>query len=128
MTDGEIRELCNRFLDAHERGDGKELLDRGYAPDAVIWTNVFDAESGPERQVAGFVASLTRDRRRTYDDRQIRTFDGGFVVQYSLNGVQHSGHRGSLSAAIVGLCRDGRITRIDEYMDGSKLGAFRGKG
>ena len=68
--------------------------------------------------------ATTEQRRRTYDDRTINTFDGGFVIQYTLHGVQHSGHRGALWICIVGLCRDGKITRIDEYMDSGKFAAW----
>jgi ketosteroid isomerase-like protein len=128
MTESAIRELCNRFFDAHENRRTDELLEDIYAPDAIIWTNVFNVERGPQEQVAGLAASLKRARRRTYDDRRISTFEGGFVIQYTLSGVHHTGHRGALSAAIVGLCRDGRITRIDEYMDTSKIPAWRGPG
>jgi hypothetical protein len=58
----------------------------------------------------------------------VNTFGDGFVIQYSLNGVQTNGHRGSLSICIVGRCRDGRITRIDEYMDSSKFSEWAGVG
>ena len=48
------------------------------------------------------------------------------MIQYTLAGVQHSGHRGALWICIVGLCKDGKITRIDEYMDSSKFAAWAG--
>jgi ketosteroid isomerase-like protein len=38
-----------------------------------------------------------------------------------VNVVQHDGRRASLSACVVALCKDGRITRIDEYLDSSKF-------
>jgi hypothetical protein len=65
-------------------------------------------------------------RRRTYDERVINTFDEGFVIQYTLTGVHHTGHRGSLSVCIVALCREDRIVRVDEYMDTSKFKQWRG--
>ena len=43
------------------------------------------------------------------------------MIQYTLNGVQHDGHRGALWICIVGRCRDGKITRIDEYMDSEQV-------
>jgi hypothetical protein len=50
------------------------------------------------------------------------------VIRYSLRGVMHSGHVGpALSIAIVGRVRDGKITRIDEYMDSSKFAAWAGR-
>ena len=69
------------------------------------------------REPGAYPDSYSGQRRRTYNDRIINTFDDGFVIQYSLNGVMHTGHKGALWICIVGRCSDGKITRIDEYMD-----------
>jgi ketosteroid isomerase-like protein len=45
----------------------------------------------------------------------------GFVARDSVNVVEHSGRRTSLWACVVARCRDGRITRIDEYLDAGKF-------
>jgi len=124
MTEGEIRELCNRFFDAYEAKDVEEL-DRLYAPDCIIWHNVFGRDTTREDNLAGMRADKGQ-RRRTYNDRIINTFEDGFVIQYTLNGVQHSGHKGALWICIVGRCRDGLLTRVDEYMDSGKFAAWRG--
>jgi ketosteroid isomerase-like protein len=124
MTEGEIRELCNRFFDAYENKDVEEL-DKIYAQDCIIWHNVFGRDTTREDNLAGMRADK-RQRRRTYDDRTINTFEDGFVIQYTLGGVQHSGHKGALWICIVGRCRDGQLTRIDEYMDSGKFAAWRG--
>jgi len=127
VTDGEIRELCNRFFDAYQDRRVDELAEI-YAPDCIIWHNVFGRETTGADNLAALPKSYEGQRRRTYDDRTINTFAGGFVIQYTLHGVQHDGHRGALWICIVGLCRDGRITRIDEYMDSSKFAAWAGRG
>src|SRR5262249_60869195 len=77
--------------------------------------------------VAARPASSPTRRGPPSDDRHIDVFEGGFVIRYTLSGVQHSGHRGALWICIVGLCRDGKITRIDEYMDSSKFAAWAGR-
>jgi ketosteroid isomerase-like protein len=120
MTDAELRALCHRFFDAYQDRRIDELREI-YAPDCVIWTNVFGVEHSGAENLAALPASYARARRRTYDDRIINTFDEGFVIQYTLSGVHHTGHRGALSVCIVALCREGKITRIDEYMDTSKF-------
>ncbi len=126
MTDGEIRELCNRFFDAYQDRKIDELAEI-YAPDCIVWHNVFGRDTTGAETLAALPKSYAGQRRRTYDDRTIHTFEGGFVIQYSLNGVQHNGHKGSLWICIVGLCKDGKITRIDEYMDSSKFAAWAGR-
>ena len=40
MTEGEIRELCNRFFDAYQDRRVDELAEI-YSPDCVVWHNVF---------------------------------------------------------------------------------------
>ena len=125
MTDSEIRELCNRFFDAYQDRRIDEL-EKIYAPDCVVWHNVFGRETTGAENLAALPKSYAGQRRRTYDDRTINTFPGGFVIQYTLHGVQHNGHRGALCICIVGLCKDGLITRIDEYMDSSKFAAWAG--
>ena len=64
-------------------------------------------------------------RRRTYDDRQIRTFDDGFLVQYTCTVVLHDGTKRALSACSVGTVHDGKIVHLAEYLDSSKFGAPR---
>jgi ketosteroid isomerase-like protein len=126
MTEYEIRELCERFFDAyeHKRAD---VLDDLYSEDCIIWHNVFGKDTTRDENIAAMRVDKGQ-RRRTYDDRTIDVFHDGFVIQYSLGGVMHSGHVGpALRICIVGRVRDGKITRIDEYMDSSKFAAWAGR-
>jgi len=126
MTEYEIRELCERFFDAYENRR-VDVLDRLYSHDCIIWHNVFGKDTTREDNIAGMRVDKGQ-RRRTYNDRVINVFHDGFVIQYSLNGVMHDGHVGpALWICIVGKVRDGKITRIDEYMDSSKFGAWAGR-
>jgi len=126
MTEGEIRRLANRFFDAYQ--DRRvDVVAELYAPDCIIWHNVFGRETTGAENIAKLPASYEKQRRRTYNDRCINVFEDGFVIQYTLNGVHHNGHRGALWICIVARCRDGKITRIDEYMDSSKFPAWRGE-
>jgi ketosteroid isomerase-like protein len=126
VTESEIRELCRRFFDAYQDRRIDELAEI-YAPDCVVWHNVFGRETSGEENLAALPESYAMQRRRTYDDRSIDVFEGGFVIRYTLHGVQHDGHRGALWVCIVALCRDGRITRIDEYLDSGKFAAWAGR-
>ena len=120
MTDTELRQLCHRFFDALEGGDHAAVA-RIYAPDFRMWVNLTDAESTAADNLAVLRDGAKLHRRRSYDDRIVDTFDGGFVAQYSVNVVAHSGKRTSLSACVVAQCRDGQIVRIDEYLDSGKF-------
>ena len=124
MTDIELRELCHRFFDAIERGD-YDAVAQIYAPDFRMWVNLTGAESTREDNLAVLRDGAKLHRRRTYDDRTVNTFANGFVVQYSVNVVAHSGQRRSLSACVIAHCKDGQITRLDEYLDSGKFGRAR---
>jgi ketosteroid isomerase-like protein len=120
MTDRELRELCTRFLDAIERRDLDTVAEL-YAPDFAFWVNLTGAESSREQSLATLRDGYAILRRRTYDDRRIDTFETGFVARYSVNVVRHDGRRSSFWACVVARCRNGRITRIDEYLDSSRF-------
>lgn len=120
MEDGELRELCNRFFDAIESHD-LDAVAAIYAPDLRFWANVNVAEKTREENLQILADGKPMHRRRTYDDRRINTFPNGFLVQYSCNIVQLDGGRRSLSSCLIAECREGQITRIDEYMDSSKF-------
>lgn len=124
MNDSELRALCHRFFDAIERRDVASIADC-YGPELKFWFNVTGTETTREENLAALTDGYLRHRRRTYDDRTINTFEGGFVVQYSTNVVTHDGARTSLCACLVAECRDGKIVRIDEYMDSGKFTAKR---
>lgn len=124
MTEGEVRDLCSRFFDAYENRRIDELAEI-MAPDCIIWHNCFGREVSVQDLLAKMPDSYAMHRRRTYNDRTINAFGDGFVIQYTLHGVCHDGYSGSLWICIVGRCADGRITRIDEYIDSGKFPAFR---
>jgi uncharacterized protein len=124
MTDRELRELCHRFLDAVERTDVATLAQI-YAPDFRLWANVGGAEIMAEENLKILRDGRSWHRRRTYDDRTINTFERGFMVQYSVNVVTHAGQRASLSACLIAQCKDGKITRVDEYLDSGRFGRTR---
>jgi ketosteroid isomerase-like protein len=120
MTDGELRDLCNRFFDAVERGD-VDAMRAMYHDDLKFWANVTARELTKDENLKIVAEGKAVHRRRTYDDRQIRTWHDGFLVQYSCNVVQHDGKRRSMSSCLIAQCKDGQILRIDEYMDSSKF-------
>ena len=125
MNEYEIRELCNGFFDAYQ--DGRvDVLRELMSDDCIIWHNVFGRETTRDENLAKYPDSYAGQRRRTYNDRIINTFEDGFVIQYTLNGVMTTGHKGALWICIVAKCKDGKITRIDEYMDSSKFAAWMG--
>lgn len=120
MDDASIRRLAHRFFDAIE-GRDMDALAAIYAPGLKFWFNVTGTETTREENLKAMTEGYSRHRRRTYNDRMIDTFNGGFLAQYTLNIVQHSGDKTALWACLIAQCKDGQITRIDEYLDSGKF-------
>ena len=122
MTDGEIRALAHRFFDAIEQRDTGAIAAL-YHDDLQFWFNATDKTSTKAENLAAMTAGNPRHRRRTYNDRIIHTFAGGFVIQYTLNIKHHDGKETALFPALVALVHEGQILRIDEYIDSGKFSA-----
>jgi ketosteroid isomerase-like protein len=120
-VDTEHRALCHALFDAIERED-LDGMARCYAPGMTLWFNVTGEEVSGDDTLAAQATGRRIQRRRTYDDRIVNTFDDGFVVQYSLTVVLHDGTRRSLSACAVAEVHDGLIVRMSEYVDSARFG------
>jgi len=120
-TDTVHRELCHALFDALERGD-VDAVARCYAPEMTLWANITGHEQTRDENLASIEKGKELLRRRTYDDRQIHTFDDGFVAQYTVTAVTHDGTRRALWACLVAEVHDGLITKLFDYLDSSKFG------
>ena len=115
MTKDEIETLANEFFAAIERGQVDEIRAM-YAPDALIWHNNDDVEQPVEQnlQVLAWLVSRLRDRR--YEEVRRVIVDDGFIQQHVLRG-EGPGGRLSMPAMMRVFTADGKITRIEEYID-----------
>ena len=112
--------LCNDFFDAIERNDLDAVADC-YAPDMTMWVNLTGTEMPREENLEVLRQGASLHRRRTYDDRRINAFDDGFVVQYTTTIVALDGTKVALSSCLVADVRDGKITKLYEYMDSGQF-------
>ena len=125
--DAATRALAKRFFDCVEQGDIDGLV-ACYAPDAEIWHNTDEAIQGPEDNRKTLAGMVTRILDRVYDNRRVEVFAGGFVQQHVLRGTRsHDGVRVALPACIVCAVKDGKITRLDEYLDSVSVAAIMAK-
>ena len=126
MTDAEMRAFAKRFFDCIETGDVDGLV-ACYAPGAEIWHNTDGLIQGPADNRATLQGLVRYFAERTYDDRRLDVFPGGFVQQHLLRATRvRDGAKVALAACIVCRVKDGRITRLDEYFDSAAVTAFTG--
>jgi len=110
---------------AIEKGD-VEGVRAVYAPDAVIWHNFDEVEQNVEDnlRVLGWMAGAFTSRR--YEVVFRREWDDGFVQQHVLHLEKKDGTTVALPACIVARVVDGKITRIDEYLDSAQAARLAG--
>jgi ketosteroid isomerase-like protein len=121
----EMRELVQRFFDAIEAGD-VETAGSYYAPDVVIWHNFDNLEQTRAQNLATLAAIPQRLSDRVYADRRVEVFAEGFLQQHVLYATRKfDGARLAMPAVIICRVKDGKIIRLDEYLDSAHLAEFR---
>ncbi|MDF3304522.1 nuclear transport factor 2 family protein [Rhodococcus sp. T2V] len=111
-----MNELADRFFAAVGDGDETTLTEL-YAPDARIWHN----DDGREQTVAENLTVL-RWLSRTledlrYEDIRRHELPDGFAQQHVLRATLPGHGPLEVPACLFVRVDDGRITRIDEYVD-----------
>lgn len=117
MTDAAL-DLAERFFSAVERGD-LDAVKAIYAPDGRIWHSHLREQSVEEnlRVLAWMARNLTNRRYRVH--RRV-AIPGGFLQQHTLEAVTAGGPF-SMPACIVVEVKNGRIGRLEEYLDSARV-------
>ena len=122
----DISGVAERFFAAIEAGDAEAARDL-YAPDAEIWHNTDRITMRPEDNLKtlAWMGRNLPDLQYT-QVRRSATADG-FVQQHVLVATNRAGQRIEVPACIVIVVRDGKITRLDEYLDSASVAAIMAK-
>ncbi|NVI88353.1 nuclear transport factor 2 family protein [Actinomadura sp. BRA 177] len=114
-------EYAERFFALVEAGD-IEAVSALYHDDVTVWHNYDDVDQSKAENLAtlGGIA----DRYDTFGYAQPRhtALDDGFLRQHVIE-VELNGRSASIPAILRVYVEDGRIRRIEEYFDRSKLEA-----
>ena len=124
MDEAAVRAFAKRFFDAIEQGDVDTVADC-YTSDVAVWHNHDGLTQTRDENLAVLRGLVERIGERRYEDRRVEVFPGGFLQQHVLSGVRGDGVRVSLPAALICRLRDGRIARLDEYLDSAHVARFR---
>ncbi|MFI5717482.1 nuclear transport factor 2 family protein [Nocardia sp. NPDC051750] len=119
-----MNDLADRFFAAVSAGDEATLTEL-YAPDARIWHN----DKGTEETVTENLRVL-RWLSRTlvdmrYEDIRRYPLPAGFAQQHVLRGGLPGHGLLEVAACLFVEVRDGRIIRIDEYVDSAATRPLR---
>jgi ketosteroid isomerase-like protein len=122
-NESDMRAFAKQFFDAVQNGD-IDAIRASYAPNVKIWHNTDGLETTREENVATLTGFIQRIPRRSYENRRVQVFDGGFIQQHDLRGVRADGVEAVLPACIICLVQNGAITRLDEYFDSAHVARF----
>ncbi|HVN83798.1 MAG TPA: nuclear transport factor 2 family protein [Candidatus Binatia bacterium] len=120
MESAHSLQLAERLFAAITAGNVDEVRNI-YAPDAVIWHNNDNRWQTVDQNLAvlGWVVRHVKQLR--YEEIRRQATDTGFVQQHVLRGIAPNGQPLEIAACIVCVVKDGRIARLDEYLDSASL-------
>ncbi|MFT5444082.1 MAG: ketosteroid isomerase-like protein [Myxococcota bacterium] len=113
-------ELARAFIDAIQLGD-VEAARALLCPDAKIWHNFDDAEQTVDENLKLLGWMVRKASKRTYDITRLEEVEGGYLQQHTLTLVDLEGKIRVMHACVVAQVRDGKIARIEEYLDPSSM-------
>ena len=112
--------IADRFFAAIEAGDIAAVREI-YAPDAEIWHNTDGIVQSPDDNAKTLTWITANLRDVSYTKIKRSATDDGFVQQHVLVATNRAGNPVEVPACIVTTIRDGRITRLDEYIDSASV-------
>jgi ketosteroid isomerase-like protein len=121
--EAESLEVCEKLFAAIPRGD-LAAVRALYAPDAAIWHNHDGVTQDPDANLRVLDWVVHNVREISYEVTSRQPTPNGFVQQHVMRGIAPSGKKLELAACIVCVVRNGRITRLDEYLDSAQLAAL----
>lgn len=116
-------ELARRLFAAIERNDAAAIREI-YAEDAEIHSNIADGAAGPAGVVVAAGAIIAAVPDFAYEELSCAPTPSGFVRQHLLRGTAADGAGFAIAACCVGVVADGRVTRLDEYVDAAAFAAL----
>jgi len=123
MTDEEVLQLAERVFTAIESGD-LAAVDACYADAIVVWGNYDDRERDKASSMRVLEWLCGRMADRHYEVRRRIVIPGGFLQEHVLCGRAPDGTAVAMPACIVAEVGDGRITRMNEYLDPAGIAAL----
>ena len=125
MDESIARAVAARFTECLLEGD-VEGVDALYHDDVVVWRNIDDRELS-KRQVMKVVRFLADNLEGlAYNNIRVRPIQDGYVQQHILSGTAANGQEVNAHACLIVTLEDGRIRRLDEYLDGTQIQALMG--
>ena len=121
-TPADLDALADRVFAAIEAGD-LDAVSSMWADDVEVWHNDDGVVQTKDENLAVLAWLVRRTASRAYLDVVRHVHDGGFAQRHVLRLGFDDGRTADLPAAIFVSVRDGRVARVDEYLDSAHVAA-----
>ncbi|TDB91744.1 nuclear transport factor 2 family protein [Actinomadura sp. 7K534] len=122
MSGESMVEYAERFFRLVEAGD-IEAVSALYHDDVTVWHNYDDVDQTKDENLTTLGSIADRYDKFGYAQPRHTALEDGFLRQHVIE-VERSGRSASIPAILRVYVEDGRIRRIEEYFDRSKLNAL----
>jgi ketosteroid isomerase-like protein len=124
QTPEEIFAFADRFIAALNAGD-PTLVREFYAPEATVWHNFDNADQPLDDNLKLLEWMVRKAPQRNYRVLRREIVPGGWFQQHVLEAQLPNGREMRLHACCVITLEDGRIRRIEEYVDPAQAAVLR---
>lgn len=124
-TSDEHISIANALRRHIEAGDVAGV-DALYHDDAIVWRNIDNRELVKKQmlRVIEFLAKQVSGLR--YEDVRVQATAEGYVQQHTLKCTSASGAEVAARACLVVTLREGKVIRLDEYLDSASMAPLMG--
>jgi ketosteroid isomerase-like protein len=112
--------LASRLFEAVERAD-IAAVEQIYAPDVEYWVNFMDQTQGRDTILEMTRLFSQKVKNLHYEIESREFFPGGFVQRCRITGELASGEMLAVPLCLVIYVKDGRITRLYEYINAASF-------
>jgi len=125
LSDDDKLAIAERFA-AASRGNDADAYTAMCAPGAVTWHNFDDLEVSTEQTVQTIAWLHRTVSGLAWTDVALSPTPSGFVSQAVMTGSAPGGALRVHTCVVVTLDEDGRVTRVEEYLDSRQTAVLRG--
>jgi ketosteroid isomerase-like protein len=120
----ETEALAALLVSSIMSGDIATLRNEVYSPDVVIWHNFDRLEQCLEDNMKVMAWMGRNVTGISYDEVRVQVTANGYVQQHVLRGTTKDGTKLEVPACLIVTVTDGKITRLDEYLDTAQVAAL----
>src|SRR5688500_6166216 len=124
QTREEVFAFADQFIDALNAGDAARVKEF-YTPDGTVWHNFDDLDQPLADNLKMLEWFVRKAPTRRYRGVRRELLHGGWFQQHVLEAQLPNGRQLKLLACCVITLQEGRIKRIEEYVDPAQAAVLR---